>query len=59
MISPTIPQAKFAYGKVLNKPLPIPSKTFKMPLLSGIIGVLIPADQFMLIPLSCLYNILI
>ena len=59
MISPTIPQAKFAYGKVLSKPLPIPTRTFKIPLLSSVIGILIPADQFLLIPLRTLYNCLI
>lgn len=59
MLSPTIPQARFGYGKIMEKPLPIPVRTFKIPLISSVMGVLIPADQFLLIPLKTLYNLLI
>ena len=59
MISPTIPQCQLSYGKILPSPVPVGQKVFKMPLLSSIIGVLIPADQFLLIPLLTLNNLLI
>lgn len=59
MISPTIPQCQLAYGKITAKPLTVPARTFKIPLLSTIVGLLIPADQFVLIPLKTLNNFLL
>lgn len=59
MLSPTIPQARFGYGKIMTTPMPIAVRTFKIPLISSVLGVLIPADQFLLIPLKTLYNMLL
>jgi hypothetical protein len=44
-------------GRILPQPLPVGKKTFRMPLLSAILGVLIPPDQFKLIPAASLRNI--
>jgi hypothetical protein len=59
MISPTIPQCQFSYGAITQSPVPVSTKVFKLPLLSGIIGALIPPDQFLLIPLQSLNNLLL
>lgn len=59
MISPTIPQCQFSYGAITNQPIPVLTKIFKLPLLSGVIGALIPPDQFLLIPLQSLNNLLL
>lgn len=59
MISPTIPQCQFGYGQVSAKPVAISTRKFQFPLLSSVIGVLLPADQFKLLPLKALYNLLI
>ena len=59
IISPTIPQCQISYGAVLQAPVPVSKKKFKVPLLSGIMGVLIPVDQYLLIPLQALNNLLL
>lgn len=59
LLSPTIPQCQLSYGKVLSAPIPISKKRFKIPLLSTVLGVLIPVDQFVMIPLKSLMNTLI
>lgn len=59
MLSPTIPQCQMSYGKILQAPVPVAQKVFKIPFLSCIMGVLIPVDQFVLIPLQALNNTLI
>jgi hypothetical protein len=41
-------------GKILPQKIPIAKKTFKIPLISAILGVLIPQDQFILIPIKAL-----
>lgn len=48
-----------ANGKILHQPVPIMRKTFRMPLISAILGILIPPDQFQLIPAACLKNIIL
>ena len=59
MISATIPQCQMSYGKVMSAPIPVTKRVFKTPLLSSIIGTLIPADQFFLIPCESLQNMII
>jgi hypothetical protein len=51
MLSPTIPQVQMQNGIITKHKLPIRQKTFRIPLISSILGVLIPPDQFTLIPL--------
>lgn len=58
-LSPTIPQCQLTYGQILQAPVPISKKTFKIPFISTVLGVLIPVDQFLLIPLKALNNTLI
>ena len=43
----------------MAKPVPVPVRQFSVPFLSAICGVLIPEDQFCLLPLIALYNLLI
>ena len=38
-------------GTILPRRVPLVQKTFRIPLISAILGVLIPPDQFTLIPL--------
>lgn len=59
MISATIPQCQMTYGQILDSPIPIATKQFTFPLMSSLIGVLIPITQFMMIPLKVLNNLLI
>jgi len=59
MLSPTIPQCQMSYGRILSAPVPITTKVFRNILLSGVIGGLIPANQFALLPLASLNNTLI
>ena len=59
MISNTIPQCQCAYGQVLATPVVVPVRQFSIPLMSSIIGILLPADQFCLIPLTALRNFLV
>lgn len=46
-------------GIILNQKIPISRRTFKIPLLSSIIGLLIPHNQFVLIPIKALNDLLI
>lgn len=46
-------------GMLLNKKVPVSSQLFRLPLISSICGVLIPPDQFLLIPIKALYNLLL
>lgn len=54
MISATIPQLMLYNGQILPTKVPIYRRKFKIPLLSGVIGALIPVNQFLLIPLAAL-----
>jgi hypothetical protein len=58
-ISATIPQCQMANGKILKQPIPISRKKFRIPLISAILGVLIPPDQFQLIPAASLRNLIL
>jgi len=46
-------------GSILPQKIPISIRTFKIPLMSAILGTLIPQNQFVLLPLKCLNDILI
>lgn len=46
-------------GVILASPVPLARKVFRMPLLSAVLGILIPPDQFQLIPAASLKNILL
>lgn len=46
-------------GIILPTKIPIAKRTFKIPILSAILGLLIPEDQFVLIPIKALNDILI
>lgn len=59
MLSPTILQNQFGYGLPSSLPVPLTMKKFQIPLLSAVIGVLIQADQFRLLPLKALYDMII
>ena len=41
-------------GLILQQKIPISRRTFKIPLLSAVIGLLIPATQFVLLPIKAL-----
>lgn len=58
-ISATIPQVQMVNGALLPQPIPINRKTFRIPLISAIIGILIPPDQFQLIPAGALRNFIL
>jgi hypothetical protein len=59
MISATVPQVQMQNGLLLPQKIPLTKKTFRLPFLSAICGALIPPDQFTLIPLQALYNLLV
>lgn len=59
MISPTIPQVSMQNGVLLDTTIPCAKKTFRVPLISAICGILIPPDQFLLIPMGSMYNLLL
>jgi hypothetical protein len=46
-------------GKILPQPIPVNRKWFRVPLLSAILGVLIPPDQFQLIPAASMKDIIL
>lgn len=46
-----------ANGKILPFKIPIVKKVFKIPLISAVIGLLIPEDQFVLLPLQALNDL--
>jgi hypothetical protein len=50
-ISPTVPQAGMKNGMFQQQKTPVDRRTFKIPLLSAVMGVLIPKNQFILLPL--------
>jgi len=41
-------------GLLLRKKVPITKRTFKIPIISAILGLLIPEDQFVLLPIKAL-----
>lgn len=51
MLSATIPQVQMQNGVILKNRIPLTKKTFRLPFISSICGVLIPPDQFTLLPL--------
>ena len=57
-ISPTVPQCQMAIGQILTQKIPLSKRTFKIPLISAIIGLLIPQSQFVLLPLKALDGML-
>lgn len=46
-------------GKYLPQPVPRARKTFRIPFLSSVIGVLVPPDQFQLIPAASVKDIIV
>lgn len=46
-------------GRILEAPIPKPRKTFRIPLISAILGVLIPPDQYQLIPAASVKDIIL
>jgi hypothetical protein len=46
-------------GVILPTKIPVSQRTFKIPLLSSVIGLNIPQDQFVLLPLKALSDVLI
>ncbi len=59
MISATIPQCSMQNGNLLPYPVPVQVKRFYIPLLSAVLGVLIPPVSYQLIPMKVLYNTLL
>lgn len=59
LLSNTIPQCSMRNGVILPAPVPVRKRTFLMPVLSAVVGVLIPPDQYKLIPLKALMNLLL
>lgn len=59
MLSPTIPQCQMQNGLLLPHKVPVFTQLFRLPLISSICGILIPPDQFLLIPVKALYNLLL
>lgn len=58
-ISPTVPQCQMRNGIILPQKIPIRTRTFKFPLISAILGLLIPKGQFVLLPLEALNDTII
>lgn len=48
-----------ANGKLLKEPVPLARKKFRVPLISAILGILVPPDQFQLIPAASLRNLIL
>jgi len=46
-------------GVILPSKVPVSTQLFRLPLISSICGILIPPDQFLLIPMEALYNMLL
>ena len=44
-------------GIILPQPIPVATRTFRMPFISGVIGIAIPPDQFQLIPAASMKDI--
>jgi hypothetical protein len=58
-ISPTVPQAQVMNGVIAQQKFPVARRTFKIPLISACIGMLIPESQFVLLPLKALNDLMI
>jgi hypothetical protein len=56
-ISPTVPQCQMLNGLILQSKIPIQRRTFKIPILSAVMGLLIPHDQFVLLPIRALNDL--
>jgi hypothetical protein len=41
-ISPTVPQCQMMNGAILSQKIPVAQRTFKIPLISAVLGLLIP-----------------
>lgn len=48
-----------SYGTILPQPTPLTKKTFRIPLISAVLGILIPPDQFSLIPVASMKDIIL
>jgi|JI61114C2RNA_FD_contig_31_6681197_length_1247_multi_3_in_0_out_0_1 hypothetical protein len=46
-------------GQILPQKVPIAQRTFKIPLISAVMGLLIPQNQFVLLPLRAINDLLI
>jgi hypothetical protein len=44
---------------ILPQKIPVAMRTFKIPLISAVLGLLIPQNQFILLPLRALNDVLI
>lgn len=58
-ISATVPQAQMNQGVISKSKFPVPSQRFSVPVISAVIGALIPADQFLLIQMRALKDLLL
>ncbi len=56
-ISATVPQLSLMNGKIASTKTPLYRRKFKIPLISGIIGILIDPSQFILIPLASIQDL--
>lgn len=56
MISPTIPQCGMQNGNLTTTLMPIQAKRFYVPLISSVMGILIPPANYQLLPLKSLYG---
>lgn len=54
LISPTIPQCQIQNGQILPHKIPVSTRTFRFPLISAIVGILIQPEQFIMIPMKAL-----
>lgn len=59
LISNNIPQAWMRNGLLMPQPMPVRRRTFLIPVLSAVVGVLIPPEQYKLLPLKSLMNLLV
>lgn len=46
-------------GIILPQPIPLTAKKFRMPLISAVLGILIPPDQFQLLPVASMKDIIL
>lgn len=46
-------------GNILPAKVPVNTQLFRIPLISSVCGIAIPIDQFLLIPMEALYNLLL
>lgn len=59
MISATIPQCQLSYGNILQSKVPVLYRKFLIPFISSVMGILIPPESALLIPMKVLYQTLI